>query len=58
MDIIFNQVYLSNTWVKVLYKRVEAIFGEHMPGTHTTAAVLPDMFLLIYTLFTSNLAKP
>ena len=42
----------------MLYKRVEAIFGEHMPKTYTTAAVLLDMFLLAYTLFTLNLAKP
>ena len=28
-----------------------------MPGTYTTATTLLDMFLLIYTLFTSDLAK-
>ena len=29
-----------------------------MPGTHTTAAALLDMFLLACTLFTLNLAEP
>jgi len=42
----------------VLRKRVEAIFGEHMPRTYTTATTLPDIFLLTYTLFTLDLAKP
>ena len=41
-----------------MYKRVEAIFGEHMPRIYTTAAALPDIFLLTYTLFTLDLAKP
>ena len=58
IDITFNQVCLSNTWVRVLYKRVEAIFSEYMPGTYTTAAVLLDMFLLACTLFTLDLAEP
>ena len=42
----------------MLCKRVEAIFGEHMPGTYTTITVLLDMFLLAYTLFTLDLAEP
>ena len=42
----------------MLHKRVEAIFGEHIPKTYTTVTVLLDIFLLIYTLFTLNLAKP
>jgi hypothetical protein len=58
IDIIFNRVCLSNTWVRALRKRVEAIFSEHMPGAYTTAAALPDIFLLAYTLFTLDLAEP
>jgi len=58
VDIIFNRVYLSNTLVRALYKRVEAIFSEYIPRTYTTAATLPDMFLLAYTIFTLDLAKP
>ena len=58
VDIIFNQVCLSNTWVRTLHKRVEAIFNKHMLRTYTTAVVLPDMFLLVYTLFISDLAEP
>jgi len=58
VDIIFNRVCLSNTWVRALRKRVEAIFSEHIPKTYTTATVLLDMFLLAYTLFTLDLAKP
>ena len=58
MDITFNQVCLFNTQVKTLYKRVEAIFSEHMLKIYTTATALLDIFLLTYTLFTLNLAKP
>ena len=29
-----------------------------MPRTHITATALPDMFLLAYTLFSSDLAEP
>ena len=57
IDIIFNRVYLFNTWVRALRKRVEAIFSEHIPGTYTTTTILLDMFLLTYTLFTLDLAK-
>jgi hypothetical protein len=57
-DITFNRVCLSNTWVRALRERLEATFGEHMPGAHTTAAAIPDMFLLARTLFTSDLAEP
>ena len=39
-------------------KRVKAIFSEHIPRTYTTAAALLDIFLLAYTLFTLDLAKP
>jgi hypothetical protein len=41
-----------------LHKKVKAIFGEYMPGIHITTAALPDIFLLTYTLFTLDLAKP
>ena len=58
IDITFNQVYLLNTQVRALYKRLEAIFSEYMPRAYTTAAAIPDMFLLAYTLFTLDLAKP
>ncbi|XTI85256.1 hypothetical protein V2W45_1220781, partial [Cenococcum geophilum] len=58
IDIIFNRVYLSNTLVRALCKRVEAIFGEHMPRTYTTTTTLPDIFLLAYTIFTLDLAEP
>jgi len=34
------------------------MFSEHILGTYTTTAVLLDIFLLAYTLFTSDLAKP
>ena len=57
-DIIFNRVCLLNTWVRALRKRLEAIFSEYMPRSYTTTIVLPDMFLLTYTLFTLDLAKP
>ena len=57
VDIIFNWVYLLNTQVRALYKRLEAIFGEYIPRAYTTAAAIPDMFLLAYTLFTLDLAK-
>ena len=58
IDIIFNHIYLSNIQVRALYKRVEAIFSKYMPRTYTTATTLLDIFLLAYTLFTSDLAEP
>jgi len=58
IDIIFNQVCLSNTWIRALYKRVEAIFSKYMSRTYTTTTALPDIFLLTYTLFTLDLAEP
>jgi len=57
MDIIFNRVYLSNTWVRALRKKVKAILSKYMPGTYTTATILLDIFLLAYTLFTLDLAE-
>jgi hypothetical protein len=58
MWILYLTVCLSNTWVRALHKRVEAIFSEYMSRTYTTATALLDMFLLAYTLFTLDLAKP
>ena len=42
----------------MLCKKVEAIFSKYIPRTYTTAATLLDIFLLAYTLFTSDLAEP
>ena len=41
----------------MLHKKVEAIFSKYIPKTYTTTAVLLDIFLLTYTLFTLDLAK-
>lgn len=58
LDITFNRVCLSNTWVRALRDKVEGVFGEDMPGHHTIADAALDMFLLAHTLFISELAEP
>jgi hypothetical protein len=58
LDIIFDRVCLTNTWVAALRTILEDTFGENMPGTHTTASVESDIFLLARTLFRGDLAAP
>jgi len=57
-DIIFNRICLSNTWIRTLRAKMESSFGEDMPGTHTTANVVTDMFLLASNLLIANLTSP
>ncbi|KAK3081759.1 hypothetical protein LTS18_003025 [Coniosporium uncinatum] len=57
-DIIFNRICLSNTWIRSLRAKMEDWFGEDMPGTHTTANVVADMFLLASNLLKGGLAVP
>jgi hypothetical protein len=57
-DVIFNRVCLSNATVRTLRGKMEHTFGEEMPGAHTHASVELDMFLLAYTLYSSDLAAP
>jgi hypothetical protein len=46
IGIIFNQVCLFNTWVQALWAKLEELFGEFMPETHTTTSILLEIFSL------------
>ena len=58
ISIIFDRVCLSNTWVRALREKLEDSFGESMPGTHTTAPTLLEIFFLARNLFLGDLAEP
>ena len=58
VDIIFNRVCLTNTWVRLLREKLEGTFGENMSGAHTTASAQLDMFLVARTLLVGDLAGP
>ena len=57
-DTVFDQVCLCNTWVRELRDKLEGSFGTYMPGNHTIASAVLDMFSLARSLFTSDLAEP
>jgi hypothetical protein len=57
-DIVFDRICLTNTWVNALRSQVERIFGEHMPGTHTTHSTALDMFARARQLQTGGWASP
>src|SRR6266702_7244803 len=44
--------------VRTLYSKIEHIFGEEMLGAYTQASTELDMFLLAYTIYSSDLAVP
>ena len=58
VDTIFNRVCLTNTWIRELRYKLEGRYGEYMPGTHSTASALEDMFSLGQKLFSEALARP
>ena len=57
VEIVFKRVALCNTWLRALRDKMEAEYGEPMPGTHTTSAAVPDMFLLAWTLYYAGLGS-
>ena len=57
-NIIFDRVCLTNTWIRGLRTKIEATFGEDMPGTHTTSSVGMDMFTLARNIFKGDLCTP
>ena len=46
-DIIFNQVYLLNTAVKILRSKIEYIFSKEISSAHTQAKADLNIFTLI-----------
>ena len=57
VNIIFNQVYIINTQIRALYKKIEAMFSKYMPSTYIIASIVLDIFLLTQNIFTRDLAK-
>jgi len=58
IDLIFNRVCLSNTFVGEVRTKLEATFGKHMSGEHTVMDAILDMFSLARNLYGSHLAAP
>ena len=57
IEIVFQRTALCSTWIRDVRNRLEGVFGETMSGAHTSAAAVPDMFLLAWTLFVGGYAK-
>ena len=57
VNIIFNQVYLSNTWIALLQTKYEKVFREDMSGAHITTEAVLDITLITCNIFISNLAE-
>ena len=58
VDVIFNRVCLSNTWMGLLRSKYERAFGEEMSGAHTTAETVLDITLVARNIFIGDLAEP
>ncbi len=58
VDLIFNRVCLSNTWIRLLRTKLEDVFGEDISGHHTVADAILDMSFLAHNLFIDGLAEP
>jgi hypothetical protein len=57
IEVVFQRTALCNTWIRDVRNQLEGRFGESMSGAHTTAAAIPDMFLLAWTLFVGGYAE-
>ena len=55
--VVFQRTALCNTWLRDVRSQFEGVFGEAMSGLHTSTAVIPDMFLLAWTLFVGGYAE-
>ena len=50
VNLIFNRVYLSNTWVRTLPAKLEETFGEIISGAHTITSAALKTFSLTRNL--------
>lgn len=58
IDIIFDRVCLTNTWIRELRTSIEDTFGQYMPSNHSTESTILDIFSLARTLISGDLAEP
>lgn len=58
VGLAFKRGALCNTWLRGLRNKLELVYGENMSGKHTSAAAIPDMFLLAWQTYTGGLAHP
>jgi hypothetical protein len=58
IEIVFQRTALCATWIRDVRNQLERQFGETMSGSHTSAAAVPDMYLLAWTLFIGGYAEP
>ncbi len=50
VNLIFNRVYLSNTWVRVLRAKLEETFRETISRIYTTVSAVLEIFSLTRNL--------
>jgi hypothetical protein len=58
VELIFDQVCLTNTYIQDLRSRIESTFRAFIPGTHSTKTEVRDMQELAIRLFIQKQAKP
>jgi hypothetical protein len=58
VNLIFDRVCLSNTWVRALRAKLEETFGEFMRGDHTSRSTDKEIFSLARTLVVGDLSAP
>jgi hypothetical protein len=58
IDVSFDRVCLTNTWVRFLRSKLEGVFGRPISGSHTSASTALEVFSLARSLFTSDLSRP
>ena len=57
VNLIFNHVCLSNTWVQSLQTKLKNIFEKNMSEYHIIVNVMLDMFFLAHNLFIDELTE-
>ncbi len=58
INFTFDRVYTTNPTVRTLRSKLEYVFEEDMPGTHSTADASSDIFGQAWGLFVDQLAGP
>jgi hypothetical protein len=56
IELVFQRTALCSAWLRGLRDRLEDVYGEAMSAAHTSAAAIPDTFLLAWTLFNGGYA--
>ncbi|KAF1936991.1 hypothetical protein EJ02DRAFT_478313 [Clathrospora elynae] len=58
IELVFQRKSLCSTWIRGLRNKLENVYGEHMSGSHTSTAAIPDIFLIAWTLYNGGYAIP